>query len=128
MREIKFRGKSIMTGEWVYGSLIQEDKWAFIRNLDKNGIRNIYQVDPETVGQYTGLKDKSGTEIFEVDFLQDRDIITQVVFRDSEWQEKLISSPKNHLRDYFPFSNEISLATTVIGNIYDNPELLETKE
>lgn len=74
---------------------------------------------------FTGLKDKNGKEIYEGDFLKDGDIITEVVFRDFAWQEKLISSPHNHRSNYFPFDYEIRTVATIIGNIYENPELLE---
>ena len=65
-REIKFRGKRLDNGEWRYGSLIQwgEDKFT-IHNLDGS-----IAVDPSTVGQYTGLKDVYGVEIYEGDIVR----------------------------------------------------------
>ncbi|PEW59815.1 hypothetical protein CN448_31105 [Bacillus cereus] len=79
--------------------------------------------------RYTGLKDKSGKKIFEGDIvktsIEEGDIITQVVFKDFGWKEKLISSPLNHLRDYFPFSGDISIVTEVIGNIYENQNIIK---
>ncbi|ARP61773.1 YopX family protein [Bacillus cereus] len=80
---------------------------------------------PFNVMQYTGLKDKNGKEIYEGDILKEKDIVTKVVFHDFRWQEKLISSPRNHLKNYFPFRDTLPFTAVVIGNIYENPELLE---
>lgn len=77
--------------------------------------------------KFTGLKDKNGKEIYEGDILKDGDIITEVVFRDFTWQEKLISSPHNHRSNYFPFDYEIRTVATIIGNIYVNPDLVNKR-
>ena len=63
-REIKFRGKRIDNGEWVYGYYIVAGGIPFISTF---GVREPIAVIPETVGQYTGLKDKNGVEICEGD-------------------------------------------------------------
>lgn len=135
MREILFRAKRADNGEWVEGGLLPLDvrsSFVYISELYEVAstlpVRdliewNFYQVIPETVGQYTGLKDQKGKKIFEGDivdgyYFSDEDGYGVVEWNDGAWEingaDVSVSFHENIC------GHEIE----VIGNIHDNPELL----
>lgn len=133
MREILFRGKDfsgVINHSWCFGSLdTTEDDITIIIYPDRFGNKCRIIVDPKTVGQYTGLKDKNGTKIFEgdiVDVLYDVNYIGVATERIGVFEvvhNGCFMGQKGGVRYHFIPSDEC----TVIGNIYDNPELLGGK-
>ena len=124
MRDIKFRGKikNPKVNKWVYGYLVDE---CHINEKNQLGYTLIRK---ETIGQYTGLKDKNGKEIYEGDIVQS-DIDRAYV----KWNDKYGYFQLIPIGDYYFDSDVIGQALEyadleVIGNIYDNPELLEKGE
>lgn len=135
-REIKFRGKRTDTGGWVYGSLIQDSYMCEIRTMGNDEeLPGYNDVNPETVGQYTGLKDRNGKEIYEGDILllSDKNTYQELVVVEQGPYGWVFYNPKTVLRfkdgsyTYRAVENYRRLfgIGEVIGNIHDDPELLE---
>ena len=129
MHEIIFRGKRTDNGEWVEGYYLHQRESLTDKNACYIAANNGYgfnyiSVDPSTAGQYTGLTDKNGRKIFEGDIVRYGDTIHRVVFeqRSGTAYFGLVYSQIETL----PFGHYQDLKQIeVIGNIYDNPELLE---
>lgn len=140
MREILFKGKRVDNGGWVEGSCIITEKEAYIvfgvetMPIDSECCdlyaTEWYQVDPETVGQYTGLKDKNGVKIFENDIIrdcnEDNEVFTVKYYAHRRYPA-FDCEPEMHCDcnglSYLMETGELA----VIGNIFDNPELLEVQ-
>lgn len=123
MREILFRGKRVDNGKWITGYYFHYETCHehFIITDMSYDMPNMEQVIPETVGEYTGLKDKNGKKIFEGDKVRYDDDETGYI----EWDEetaRFIISGDGVIYDFDNFRGD---ELEVIGNIHDNPELLQ---
>ncbi len=133
-RETKFRGKRLGDGGWVYGYLVSGDYQPKMTNYTRTWIMHFgrlqgalkkAEVYPTTVGQFTGLTDKNGVEIYKGDILTGyvNDYPIEVTWELSSggWYTN------NNRDDEYGHSGTLSIGvannTEVIGNIYDNPEL-----
>ena len=141
MREILFRGKRVDNGEWVEGGLItgydylDESPMDVIVPIDAvfyphNEVCDFFLVNPETVGQYTGLKDRYGVKIFEGDILEIIDRWNKSQIWLVKYQSAALMLRQKGLVYYAHFSEfpQRFYSYEVIGNIHDNPELLEVQK
>lgn len=128
-RIIKFRGRDIKTGEFVFGDLETRPKEDFmvIHQYHEDGsYKSQVKVDPDTVGQFTGLLDKNGREIYEGDLFSLDGLMTMVVYEPENGYYCLRMSDNEHWM--LPLDRRVTEYYEVISNIYDHPELLETEE
>lgn len=132
MREIKFRGQRIFDSEWIYGNLIisqrhhdnkhyETTEYYISNKCYQNGdlVGDEHKIDPETVGQYTGLKDKNGVEIYEGDIVH----CWGGEFCQGYWEHNQKTVIKNMIGDCFMMREFEFLE--MIGNIHENHELME---
>lgn len=135
MREIKFRAKRVYDRTWVYGGLMMADDFCIIDQRNELYVEEEYKFrgdthffrlsgvmcDKETVGQYTGMKDVNGKEIYEGDILQSikTNILVEVIYdapefcyKDNDFGYKFLNRPEEF---------------EVVGNIHDKPESVVKK-
>lgn len=136
MREIIFRGKRIDNGEWVEGGLISIDLETYDAaekikythcivepNVEfyRGEIGGFEFVNPETVGQFTGLTDRNGKRIFEGDIIRKGFECFAVKWNSNQCRWGLFDK---HYFEVVGFNEHTKNYLEIIGNIYDNPELL----
>ena len=124
MREILFRGKRTDCGEWLEGNLVQPFRGNQLSScgiMPKDPKAYCWKVDPETVGQFTGLTDKNGVKIFEGDIVRAFTRFSEIYVSSVTYHEGAFRF-KNWSWTKFLFKFE---KIEVIGNIHDNPEILK---
>lgn len=132
MREILFKAKRVDNGEWAEGYYVKKydllgNEEHLIFHADSYKVWEYVEIDPETLCQFTGETDKNGKRIWENDVAwlvyDGKEHIYQIVWDDSELDFKATNGEENYGLnfEYLLCCEEIE----VIGNIFDNPELLQ---
>lgn len=122
-REFKFRGKRNANDKWIYGCLYRS--WA-IETETPAGLK-VYGAVPDTIGQFTGIKDVNGAEIYEGDIIE----VTLQHNKESVSTYKAVVDMKEgafgfkNKQGFAPFYGQTHENFKVVGNIFDNPELLK---
>lgn len=140
-RVIKFRGKSKKTGKWLVGDLIHEDGKVYILPINELYIgtrdrKSDFDVDENTVGEFTGLKDNHDNELYEGDIVDFLNSVIQgsrlvnmqqkigTIAPDEYNRSSILCNDEDGEERVYHIENAVKYGY-VIGNIHDNPELLE---
>lgn len=143
MREILFKAKRLDNGEWVegyylkcphqYSGFLADHISVSKYDEEESSIEHIYPIDPETVGQFTGLTDKNGQKIWENDIIDAKDSWWNAYGPAGHSSPIILVEWSDYFCGYEPFANYdcdcgvyiCPDEVKVIGNIFDNPELLK---
>lgn len=132
MRIIKFRGKRLDNGKWLYGDLMHDNVGGcYIYPIESEALFKENSVDPDTVGQFTGLTDKNGKEIYEGDVIGCHNPEIKHLIFYNEKQGRFMAALNGDIENDFigvcGLDDRRWMASKdVIGNIHDNPELLNS--
>lgn len=137
MRKIKFRGKNY-GGIWLYGYLMPAEKPVINKDCKyrisvspqscAGKDKMVYEVISDTIGQFTGLHDKNGKEIYEGDVIKIYDSVAGCVRYNAKYWRYEVAAPKEPIDNERIPSGKPSECWEIIGNIHDDLELLKTEE
>ena len=136
MKTIKFRGYNLKNNKWIYGYYFVNRGQHFVV---EDGIANPqntwedYLVEADTIGQFTGLLDKNGVEIYEGDIIGCHNPSIKHLIFYNEKQGRFMAALNGDIENYFVGvcgldDSRWNVSKKVIGNTYDNPELINGKE
>lgn len=140
MKEVDFRGKDINTGDWIYGSYVADytisDSYSsYIRPNYRQTVEEMYAIDLHTLGQFIGLYDRNADRIFEGDIVRctsstENSAIYIIQYEEEQLSYVFKTSITKHAYMYSLFDLQQyelgeNITFEILGNIYDNPELIE---
>lgn len=124
MQEIEFRAKGLLKDRWYYGFFVKGESPLnnFIINMNEQVMDKGHLIDEDTLGQYTGRKDKNDKKIFDGDIIcfNDKNLPLIVQWYEYKW---VLTEPIDN-RTKIDFMDNLAKECEIIGNIYDNLELL----
>lgn len=135
-REILFKAKRKDNGEWVEGCIVIDqsrfDRFKYRIQPIESGVLYAHPIDPDTLCQYTGLTDKNGKKIWENDICDRKEKYPEIVtYNKGDWQldySYALGKEKHFCACNLGFYACERECVEVIGNVFDNPELLEERK
>lgn len=124
MREILFRGKRKLDGAWVIGDLSQHKTGKKFIKLGGGSSTHSFEVDENTICQYTGMTDKNGNKIWENDIALIGGIDRAIVIFSEKHSGYILQPIGDFYFDSPMLADNVDIIDNIIGNIFDNPELI----